>query len=137
MKRNDCKEFLQFVPIDFIKGPMRMYNELCSKEKFLNEIPESMFLPVGMNYNTTATAVVMNRYLSHITTLYFHQPEGVSSLKAIPTGLERLIVETTYSNPKPGKWSDLLHLTGLRVLRLGYHIKLKNYLNLKTLENLR
>lgn len=141
--KGEFKEILQFVPIDFIDGPMCMMDDLNLKEKFLNEIPLDLFMPVGMNFSTTGTCNEINRYLnlSGIETLYCFDlvnTSDVSQIKAV-NSLENLhLCFNGYIRKKPkyAKISDLLHLKNLKSLRFDFYVRFKELEKLSEFKNL-
>ncbi len=132
---NEFKEVLQFAPLDFIKGPMYMYEELCEKEAFLHEIPDEMFLPVGMSFKTSATHSELNDHLqlNKLTTLYYFDPIKCESFKDIDgESLQHLfLMNKYYRDPEPGEWKDLVHLSNLKTLWADGHVKLKGLQDLE------
>lgn len=132
LEKNEFKEVLQFVPIDFIDGPMYMTDELNTKENFLNEIPLDAFLPVGMNFNTTGTCNEINRYLNltGINTLYCFDLLNTSDIKKIETNdsiqhLNLCFNGYIRTKPKYAKISDLMHLKNLISLRMDFYVRFK------------
>lgn len=137
------KEILQFVPLDFITGPMRMTDELHAKQKHLNEIPLDVFLPVGMGFDTTATCKEINKYLnlSRIKTLYCFDLVNTSDVKKIKAekGLTHLnLCFNGYISTKPkyATISDLLHLENLESLRMDFYVRFKALEKLSEFKNL-
>lgn len=130
--KGEFKEILQFVPIDFIDGPMCMTDDLNAKEKYLNEIPLDLFMPVGMNFSTTGTCNEINRYLnlSGIETLYCFDLVNTSDVKKIKPedSLQNLnLCFNGYirTKPKYAKISELQHLINLKTLRFDFYVRFK------------
>ncbi len=143
IQSGDFKEILQFVPIDFIEGPMDMSEDLIEKESFLNEIPIDLFLPVGMNYNTTATCNEVNQHmqLDGIETLYFFDPLSCSDVKNIPVTESLVNLNICFNGyisvkPKMGSMNDLLHLKGVQSLKMDLDIKFADLDKLIEFKNL-
>lgn len=141
--RKDYKEILQFVPIYFIEGPMHMQEDLLKKEPYLKEIPEELFLPAGMNYNTTGTCNKINKYLdlSGIKTLYWFDPVDCSDVKKIQgdetlTHLNILFNGYIRTKPKIGTISNLLHLKNLKTLRMDFYVRFRELGKLTELRHL-
>ena len=140
----EFKEILQFIPINFIEGPMHMNNTLIGKEPYLKEIPTELFMPVGMNYTTTATCNEIHKHidLSKIETLYFFDPNNYSDIKKI-TNCDSLVSLHLCFNgyirtkPKPGNFSDLLHFKNLTTLRMDFDIHFKELEKIKELNKLK
>jgi len=139
----DFKEVLQFVPINFIEGPMYMTEDLHKKEKYLNEIPMEIFRPVGMNFNTTATCNYINKYLdiSGIKTLYCFDLIRTSDVNQIQASESLIHLNLCFNGyirtkPKYAKISDLLHLKGLQSLRMDFYVRFKELEKLSELKHL-
>lgn len=140
---NDFKEILQFVPIDFIEGPMQMSNDMVEKEPYLNEISIELFLPVGMNYDTTGTCEEFNRYLQlkDIKTFYFFDPVNCSDVKNIPSTESLINLNLCFNGyintkPKVGSIKDLLHLKDIRRLKMDYYVRFSELNKLVEFKNL-
>lgn len=130
IQSNDFKEILQFVPVDFIEGPMYMSEDLIEKESYLHEIPIDFFLPVGMNYSTTGTCNEVNKYLQFqgIETLYFFDPVNCSDVKKFPATESLVNLNICFNGyikvkPKIGSIVDILHLKDIRSLKMDFDIK--------------
>lgn len=143
INKGNFKEILQFVPIDFIEGPMCMKEDLLKKEQYLNELPLEVFMPVGMNYKTTGTCNEINKYLnlSGIETLYCFDLVDSSDVKKIKADESLIHLNLCFNayirtKPKYGKISDLLHLKNLQSLRMDFYVRFEELGRLNELDKL-